>query len=60
MRRADHSQAKGDRLPGAGRQAVEGNPLSSEEIAMFEMFDREAWSPARRRAHILALAVAKK
>jgi len=34
-------------------QAIEGNPLAAEEIAMFEMFEREGWSPGRRRAHIL-------
>ena len=34
-------------------QAIEGNPLTTEEIAMFEMFEREGWSPERRRAHIL-------
>ncbi len=34
-------------------QAIEGNPLTAEEIAMFEMFEREQWSPERRRAHIL-------
>ncbi len=34
-------------------QAIEGNPLKAEEIAMFEMFEREGWSPERRRAHIL-------
>ena len=34
-------------------QAIEGNPLTAEEIAMFEMFEREGWSPKRRRAHIL-------
>ena len=34
-------------------QAIEGNPLTAEEIAMFEMFEREEWSPERRRAHIL-------
>ncbi len=33
-------------------QAIEGNPLSAEGIAMFEMFEREGWSPERRRAHI--------
>ena len=33
-------------------QAIEGNPLTAEEIAMFEMFEREGWSPERRRAHI--------
>ena len=34
-------------------QAIEGNPLTAEEIAMFEMFERERWSPERRRIHIL-------
>ncbi len=31
-------------------QAIEGNPLTAEEIAMFE---REGWPSERRRAHIL-------
>lgn len=34
-------------------QAMEGNPLDAEEIAMFEMFEREGWSPERRRDYIL-------
>ena len=33
-------------------QAIEGNPLSPDELAMFEMFEREGWSPQQRRAHI--------
>jgi hypothetical protein len=36
-------------------QAIEGNPLSADEIAMFKMFEREGWSHVRRRAHILAM-----
>jgi hypothetical protein len=35
-------------------QKIEGNPLSPDEIAMFEMFEREGWSHERRRAYILA------
>lgn len=35
-------------------QEIEGNPLTADEIAMFEMFEREGWSPERRRAYILA------
>lgn len=35
-------------------QRIEGNPLTAEECAMFAMFERENWSPERRRAHILA------
>ena len=34
-------------------QAIEGNPLTAEEIAMFERFEREGWSPERRRTYIL-------
>ncbi len=46
--------AASDRLAEAAHlQAIEGNPLTAEEIAMFEMFEREGWSPERRRAHIL-------
>jgi hypothetical protein len=36
-------------------QEIEGNPLTADEIAMFEMFDRERWSHERRRAYIQAL-----
>jgi hypothetical protein len=35
-------------------QEIENNPLSDEEVAMFEMFGREAWTPERRRSHIVA------
>ena len=34
-------------------QAIEGNPLTDEEFAMFEMFECEGWSPERRRVHIV-------
>jgi hypothetical protein len=37
-------------------QAIEGNPLSAEQVEMFEMFDREGWTDEQRRAHILARA----
>ena len=33
-------------------QAVEGNPLLPDEIAVFEMFEREGWPPEDRRAYI--------
>jgi hypothetical protein len=36
-------------------QAIERNPLTADEITMFEMFEREGWSHERRRAHILAM-----
>ena len=33
---------------------ISGNPLDAEQIAMFEMFDRERWSHEKCRAYILA------
>lgn len=33
-------------------QRIEGNPLDSEQLAMFEMFEREGWSSERRLDHI--------
>lgn len=33
-------------------QVIEGNPLDAEEIAMFEMFEREEWDDERCLAHI--------
>jgi hypothetical protein len=32
--------------------AIEGNPLIPNEIAMFEMFEREAWTHEQRRAYL--------
>lgn len=43
-------------LEAAHLQAIEGNPLDAEQLAMFEMFDREGWSPERQRAYILERA----
>jgi hypothetical protein len=36
-------------------QEIEGNPLTAEEIEMFQMFEREGWSPEKRRAYIMNL-----
>ena len=33
-------------------QAMEANPLRPDEVAMFEMFEREEWSAEDRRAYI--------
>ena len=44
------------RLEAMNLQAIEGNPLDAEDIAMFEMFEREGWTHEQRRAHINALA----
>jgi len=43
-------------LEAAHLQRIEGNPLDAEQIAMFEMFDREGWSEERQLAYILARA----
>jgi hypothetical protein len=37
-------------------QEIEGNPLSPEDVAMFDMFEREAWPHEKCRAYILAKA----
>ncbi len=44
--------ADGRLAEAAHLQAIEGNPLSPDELAMFEMFEREEWPPEDRRAHI--------
>ena len=49
--------ARKRRLAAMRLQEIEGNPLSAEQVAMFEMFEREAWPHARRRAHILARVI---
>jgi hypothetical protein len=41
------------RLDAMHLQVLEGNPLTAEEVAMFEMFEREGWSHERCRAYIL-------
>jgi hypothetical protein len=42
------------RLEAMNLQEIEGNPFDAEDIAMFEMFEREGWDDARCRAYILA------
>ena len=42
------------REEGMNLHAIEGNPLNAEDIAMFEMFERERWSHERCRAYIAA------
>ena len=44
------------RLEAMNLQAIEGNPLDAEDIAMFEMFEREGWDDDRCRAYINACA----
>jgi len=44
------------RLVAMHLQGIEGNPLDAEEIAMFEMFERESWSHEKRLNYIRARA----
>jgi hypothetical protein len=46
--------ARQRRLEAMHLQDIEGNPLTQEEVRMFEMFEREAWSDEQCRAYILA------
>ena len=48
--------ARERRLEAMHLQVIEGNPLDEEDIAMFEMFEREGWDHERRLAYILAQA----
>ncbi|RWX79208.1 hypothetical protein EPK99_11635 [Neorhizobium lilium] len=45
-------------LEAAHLQLIEGNPLDADQMAMFEMFDREGWSQERQRDYILERAKA--
>jgi hypothetical protein len=48
--------ARKRRLAAMRLQEIEGNPLNAAEVAMFEMFEREAWTHEQRRGYILAHA----
>jgi hypothetical protein len=50
----DVATARERRLEAMHLQVIEGNPLDAEDVAMFEMFEREGWDHERRRAYILA------
>lgn len=53
---AEVEDARKRRLEAMALQEIEGNPLDAEDIAIFEMFEREGWSHDRCRAYLLALA----
>lgn len=40
-------------------QEIEGNPLSSDQVEMFSMFERENWPHEKRIAYILERAKAE-
>ena len=53
---AQIATSRARRLEAIRLQEIEGNPLDAEQIAMFEMFEREGWPPERRTAYLLARA----
>ena len=56
LSKAEIAEKRKLRLEAMNLQEIEGNPLDAEDIAMFEMFEREGWTDAQRHAHITALA----
>jgi hypothetical protein len=49
----DVEAARNRRLVAMRLQEIEGNPLSADQVVMFEMFEREAWPHDRRRAYLM-------
>lgn len=49
---ADAQAARERRLDMQHLHMIEGNPLTPEEIEMFEMFERECWTHERRFAYL--------
>lgn len=47
--------ARQRRLEAMHLQVMEGNPFDEQDIALFEMFDREGWSHERCIEHIRQL-----
>jgi hypothetical protein len=60
--KAEIAEKRRLRLEAMNLQEIEGNPLDADDIAMFEMFEREGWSDEQRHAHIAGLvrALARK
>jgi hypothetical protein len=54
LSKAEIAELRQLRLEAMNLQEIEGNPLDAEDIAMFEMFEREGWDDERCRAYILA------
>jgi hypothetical protein len=48
------AEARKRRLIAMHLQEIEGNPLSADQIEMFEMFEREAWTQEERLAYLHA------
>ena len=54
LSKAEVAELRKLRLEAMNLQEIEGNPFDAEDVAMFEMFEREGWSDERCRAYILA------
>ena len=54
LSKAEVAELRQLRLEAMNLQAIEGNPLDAEDIAMFEMFEREGGTDEQCRAYILA------
>lgn len=46
------AEARAGRLEMQHLLEIEGNPFSAEDIAMFEMFERERWSHEQRQKYL--------
>lgn len=53
LTKAQVAEARDRRTAAMQLHVIEGNPLDADDVAMFEMFEREAWSHERCRAYIL-------
>lgn len=54
---ADMRTPQQRRRHAAALQAIEGNPLTARDYAMFDMFDQRGWSHEQRRAFIIEQAL---
>ena len=57
----ERRQRRRRRLEAMHSNAIEGNPFDADDVALFEMFDREGFTDEERISYIrqLALAAAK-
>ncbi|MBD8651758.1 hypothetical protein IFT66_11780 [Rhizobium sp. CFBP 13726] len=49
---SDRDDIRQRTLEAAHLQMIEGNPLDADDLAMFEMFDREGFSPDQAIAYV--------
>jgi hypothetical protein len=50
---SDRDDIRQRTLEAAHLQTIEGNPLDAEQIAMFDMFDREGFLPDQESAYVI-------